>query len=78
MHDANASFLYGRSISLALYCQAIEAALAAVFLPGGRMEAFSGLLFRLYRLAQNSPPKEFQTHALNQVREVLALIQLFG
>jgi len=36
------------------------------------MEAFSGLLFRLYRLAQNSPPKEFQTHALNQVREVLA------
>lgn len=36
------------------------------------MEAFSGLLLGLYRLAQNTPPTEFQTQALDAVREALA------
>ena len=36
------------------------------------MEAFSGLLFGLYRQAQTTPPTEFQTRALDAVREVLA------
>lgn len=36
------------------------------------MEAFSGLLFDLYRQAQNTPPTEFQTRVLAAVREKLA------
>ena len=35
------------------------------------MEAFSSLLLSLYRLGQSTPPAEFQTRALDQVREVL-------
>ena len=35
------------------------------------MEAFSNLLLSLYRLAQNAPLAEFQTRALDQVREAL-------
>lgn len=36
------------------------------------MEAFSSLLLSLYRLAQNAPPAEFQTRALDAAREMLA------
>lgn len=36
------------------------------------MEAFSSLLLALYRLAQSSPPAEFQILALDRVREALA------
>lgn len=36
------------------------------------MEIFSGLLLRLYREAQIMPPTEFQTTALDAVREALA------
>jgi len=36
------------------------------------MEAFSGLLFGLYRQAQFIPPTEFQTRALDAAREALA------
>lgn len=36
------------------------------------MEAFSGLLFDLYRQVQNTPPAQFQRQALDAVREVLA------
>lgn len=35
------------------------------------MEAFSGLLLKLYRQAQNIPPTEFQTSALDAAREAL-------
>lgn len=36
------------------------------------MEAFSGLLFGLYRQVQNTTPAQFQKQALEAVREVLA------
>lgn len=36
------------------------------------MEAFSGLLLRLYRQAQNIPPTEFQTRTLEAAREEIA------
>lgn len=35
------------------------------------MEAYSNLLLSLYRLSQNTPPSEFQTYALDRVRESL-------
>ncbi len=36
------------------------------------MKAFSGLLLELYRQAQNIPPTEFQTRALEAAREAIA------
>lgn len=42
------------------------------FFGGKGMEAFSGLLFGLYRQVQLIPPTEFQRRALDAVREVLA------
>lgn len=36
------------------------------------MEAYSGLLLKLYRQAQIIPPTEFQTRALDAAREALA------
>lgn len=35
------------------------------------MQVLSNLLFDIYRLAQTSPPKEFQTRALDAVRKVI-------